>query len=79
MVKIRLTQTGTKNSKKYRLIAIEEGKRRDGQAIEILGSYDPTVKPPTIVLKNDRIKYWLSVGAQMTESAKELIEPSKKS
>jgi small subunit ribosomal protein S16 len=79
MVKIRLTQTGTKNSKKYRLIAIEEGKRRDGNAIEILGSYDPTIKPPKIVLKNDRIKYWLSVGAQMTESAKELIEPSKKS
>jgi small subunit ribosomal protein S16 len=79
MVKIRLTQTGTKNSKKYRLIAIEEGKRRDGQAIEILGSYDPTVKPPKIVINTERIKYWISVGAQMTPSAKNLIEPTSKS
>ena len=79
MVKIRLTQTGTKNSKKYRLIAIEEGKRRDGQAIEILGSYDPTIKPPKIIINKERIKYWISVGAQMTPSAKELIEPASKS
>jgi small subunit ribosomal protein S16 len=77
MVKIRLTQTGTKNSKKYRLIAIEEGKRRDGQAIEILGSYDPTVKPPKIVIKKDRVQYWISVGAQITDGARKIIEPTK--
>jgi len=73
MVKIRLSQTGTKNSKKYRLIAIEEGKRRNGDAIEILGYYNPMVKPATIVVKKDRVKYWLSVGAQLTESAKKII------
>jgi small subunit ribosomal protein S16 len=73
MVKIRLTQTGTTNKKKYRLIAIDESKRRDGQAIEILGHYDPTVKPATISIQKDRVKYWLSVGAQMTESAKKLV------
>jgi small subunit ribosomal protein S16 len=77
MVKIRLTQTGTKNSKKYRLIAIEEGKRRDGNAIEILGSYDPTVKPAKIVIKQDRVAYWLSVGAQLTESAKKIVSPTQ--
>jgi len=73
MVKIRLTQTGTTNRKTYRIIAIEEGKRRDGSAIEILGSYNPLVKPPVLTVKKDRIDYWVSVGAQMTESVKKLL------
>jgi small subunit ribosomal protein S16 len=73
MVKIRLSQTGTKNAKKYRLIAIEEGKRRDGRAIEILGMYDPMVKPAMLKVKRDRIDYWVSVGAQMSEKTKQLL------
>jgi len=74
MVKIRLTQTGKRNAKQYRVIAIEEGKRRDGDAIEILGFYNPLVKPPQIILKKDRIDYWVSVGAVITDSVKKLIK-----
>lgn len=73
MVKIRLTQTGTKNRKQYRIIAIEEGKRRDGTAIEILGFYNPLVKPPQIKIDRERVKYWVSVGAQITPSVQKLI------
>lgn len=73
MVKIRLTQTGSKNRKTYRLIAIEEGKRRDGRAIEVLGFYNPLVKPPMVSVKRDRVKYWLSVGAQLTAAAEKLV------
>lgn len=73
MVKIRLTQTGTKNRKTYRLIAIEESKRRDGRAIEILGFYNPLVKPAQVSVKRDRVDYWLSVGAQLTPAAKRLL------
>lgn len=76
MVKIRLTQTGTKNRKTYRIIAIDERKRRDGRALEILGSYNPLVKPAHISIKRDRINYWLSVGAQLSQSAKKLIDQS---
>ena len=74
MLKIRLTQTGTKNQKKYRIIAIEEGRRRDGLAKEILGNYDPTVKPPQITINRDRISYWVSMGAQITDAVKKLME-----
>jgi len=74
MVKIRLTQTGMRNAKKYRIVAIEESKRRDGKAIEILGHYDPLVTPAHIVLKKDRIDYWISVGAVVTDSVKKLLE-----
>jgi small subunit ribosomal protein S16 len=74
MVKIRLTQTGTTNRKMYRIIAIEEGKRRDGKAIENLGYYNPLVKPPQIVIKKDRIAYWQSVGAQITPAVEKLLK-----
>lgn len=74
MVKIRLSQTGAKNSRRYRIVVIEEGKRRDGRAIETLGYYNPTVKPPHLSIQRDRVAYWLSVGAQLTESTKKLLE-----
>ncbi len=74
MLKIRLTQTGTTNRKTYRIIAIEEGKRRDGRARETLGYYNPLVKPPTIVLKKDRIEYWVSRGAQLSAAVDELLK-----
>lgn len=74
MVKIRLTQTGSTNRKTYRIVAIEEGKRRDGRAIEILGFYNPLVKPAHIQLKQDRVDYWLSVGAQLTPAAQKIIK-----
>lgn len=74
MVKIRLTQTGSANHKTYRIIAIEEGKRRDGRAIEILGFYNPQVTPAQISVKRDRVDYWLSKGAQLTGPVSILLE-----
>ena len=74
MVKIRLTQTGTKNRKTNRIIAIEEGKRRHGQANEILGFYNPLVKPAQLSVKRERITYWMSQGAQLTETVQKLLE-----
>ncbi len=74
MVKIRLTQTGTTNRKTYRVVAIEEGKRRDGKAIETLGFYNPLVTPAQITLKKDRIDYWVSKGAQLTPAVATLLK-----
>jgi small subunit ribosomal protein S16 len=74
MLKIRLTQTGTKNRKTYRIVAMEEGKRRDGRAVEILGFYNPLVKPAQVSLKKDRIAYWKSMGAQVTSAVEALMK-----
>ena len=74
MVKIRLAQTGTTNRKTYRIVAIEEGKRRDGRAIETLGYFNPLVKPPKFVINQERIDYWLSVGAQPTGAIIKLLK-----
>ncbi len=73
MVKIRLAQEGSANRKTYRIVAIEEGKRRDGRALEILGSVNPLVKPAKVVIKRDRVEFWLSRGAQMTPAVQTLI------
>lgn len=73
MVKIRLAQTGTNNRRQYRIIAIEEGKRRNGRALEILGAYNPLVTPPQLVVKRDRIDHWVTLGARLTPAVKKLL------
>lgn len=73
MLKIRLAQTGSKNRKTYRIVAIEEGKRRDGRAVEILGFYNPLVTPPQIHIEKDRVAYWQSKGAQVSPSVSKLL------
>ena len=74
MLKIRLAQSGTTNRKTYRIVAIEEGKRRDGKQVEILGYYNPLVKPAQIKIDKKRVEYWQSVGAQVTPAVEKLLK-----
>ncbi len=74
MLKIRLSQTGTKNRKSYRIVAIEEGKRRDGKNVEVLGYYNPLVKPAQVKIDKKRVEYWVSVGAQVSAKVSELLK-----
>jgi len=71
MVKIRLTRTGRKNEPHYRIVAMPEENKRDGKAIEYLGHYDPRSKQ--IDLDIERAKYWLSVGAQPTDTVRGML------
>jgi small subunit ribosomal protein S16 len=73
MLKIRLAQTGSRNRKAYRVVAIEEGKRRNGKTVEILGFYNPLVKPPQIKIEKDRVEHWRKLGAQVTPAVEELL------
>jgi small subunit ribosomal protein S16 len=73
MLKIRLSQTGSTNRKTYRIVAIEEGKRRNGKEVEILGYYNPLVTPPQIKINKDRISYWQKMGAQITPAVSKLL------
>lgn len=76
MLKIRLAQTGKTNRKSYRVVAIEEGKRRNGRNVEILGFYNPLVKPAEIRIKKDRVDYWVKLGAQITPAVEKLLKTS---
>lgn len=66
--KIRLKRMGKIRSPHYRIVVIDERKKRDGQAIEQIGLYHPKNDPSVIQLDSERAQYWLSVGAQPTEA-----------
>jgi len=73
-VKIRLTRMGTKKRPYYRVIAVDTRKKRDGAYIENLGVYHPLEEAEKeLVLKEDRIKDWLSKGAQPSHTVKILL------
>lgn len=77
-LKIRLRQQGRTNRTSYRLVVTDSRSPRDGKYVEALGWYNPVEKEDDKILmvKPDRVQHWLSVGAQLTESAASLIEKS---
>jgi small subunit ribosomal protein S16 len=77
MVKLRLTRTGKTHSPTYRLIAIQARTKRDGRAIEFLGFYDPKASPSVFEYDKERVKYWLSVGAQPSETVRDFLAKDK--
>ena len=72
-VKIRLTRLGDKKSPFYRVVVTDSRKARDGEYIEKLGTFNPLTSPAEIVLNEERTKYWLSTGAQPTETARTIL------
>jgi small subunit ribosomal protein S16 len=74
MVRIRLTRMGAKKKPFYRMIATDQRSPRDGRNIEQLGWYDPMRSPHVVKLDLARIDYWISVGAQPSETAQKLID-----
>jgi small subunit ribosomal protein S16 len=74
MVRLRLRRIGAKKQPSYRVVAADREASRDGRFLEILGHYNPRTEPSTITLQEDRIFYWLSVGAQPSESVARLFK-----
>jgi len=74
MVKIRLRRTGAKKQPHYRVVVADSRAPRDGRFIEILGHYNPRTDPVTFAVQEDRVLYWLSVGAQPTDPVKKLLD-----
>ena len=72
-VKIRLTRMGDKDAPFYRLVATDSRVARDGKYIENLGTYNPLLEKDNVKISKERVSYWLSVGAQPTQTAKELL------
>lgn len=74
MVRIRLKRMGRRNRPFYRINAIEKRTKRDGAVLENLGWYDPiAAEGKQVMLKHDRIKHWLSKGAQGSETVNSLL------
>jgi len=77
-LKIRLRQQGRRNRAFFRLVVTDSRSPRDGKYVEALGWYNPVedADEKKLAFKIDRIQHWLSVGAQLTESAAQLIRQS---
>ena len=70
MVRIRLARGGAKKRPFYRIVAADSRSPRDGRFLEQLGSYDPLLNnedPKRVVLKEERIRYWIGQGAQVSD------------
>ena len=77
MLTIRLTRVGKKKQPTYRFIISEKTKDPWGDSLEILGNYNPRTNPPTVVLKTDRVKHWLSKGAQTSDTVRNIFIDQK--
>ncbi|MDQ3220573.1 MAG: 30S ribosomal protein S16 [Acidobacteriota bacterium] len=74
MLAISLMRMGSKGKPFYRLVVKEKRSKRDGKYLENVGTYNPMVDPSEVLLKHDRIQYWIGVGAQPTETVASLIK-----
>ena len=75
-VKLRLKRLGRRHKSFFRLNAMDSRAPRDGRVIEELGWYDPNAKDHNkeLTLKRERIEYWLSVGAQPSDTVRQLLK-----
>ena len=72
MLMIRLARTGARKQPHYRIVVIEKERARNGRPVEVVGTYNPRTTPATIDMKRDRVDYWVSKGAQMSERVNKL-------
>ena len=77
MLTLRLSRVGKRKQPIYRLIVSEKGRDPWGKALEILGNYNPRTNPATVTFKMDRVKYWMSKGAQASDTVWNLLHDLK--
>jgi small subunit ribosomal protein S16 len=73
-VKLRLTRVGSKKNPIYRIVAADSRSPRDGKFLEIVGRYNPQTDPSTIELDEEKVRDWLSKGAQPSETVARLLK-----
>ncbi len=77
MLAIRLARTGKKKHPSYRVVVIDKRRPRGGRFVEVVGTYDPLKKPAAIKLNAERIRYWLGVGAQPSDTVRSFLRKQK--
>jgi small subunit ribosomal protein S16 len=70
---IRLSRTGARKQPHYRVVVIEKARARNGRPVEVVGTYNPRTSPASIELKRERIDYWVSKGAQMSDRVSKIV------
>ena len=73
MLMIRLARFGARKQPYYRVVVIEKERARNGRPVEVVGTYNPRTNPATFDLKRERIEYWVSKGAQLSDRVRKLL------
>lgn len=77
MVKIRLFRTGTKKRPSYRIVAIDERRKRQGRVLENLGTYEPRGDGATF-MREEAIERWIRQGARPSDTVRSLIRRNRR-
>jgi len=70
---IRLARFGARKQPYYRVVVIDKERARNGRALEVVGTYNPRTNPASVDLKRERIDYWTSKGAQLSDRVQKLV------
>lgn len=76
---LRLKRMGAKKKPYYRIVATDSRNKRDGRFIETLGQYDPAKEAGQVTLNQERVDYWISVGAQLSDTVRSLLKKQESS
>ncbi|QWK19195.1 MAG: 30S ribosomal protein S16 [Hydrogenobacter thermophilus] len=74
-LRIRLARFGRSHHPIYRIVVMDAKSPREGKYVDILGTYDPIRKD--LQIKEEKVKEWLSKGAEVTDRAKSLLRSAK--
>jgi small subunit ribosomal protein S16 len=74
MVAIRLRRAGSKKRPYFRIVVTDSRAARDSSFVEILGHYNPRTRPALVDIQQERVDYWISKGAQPSDSVRTLIK-----
>ncbi|MDX6665508.1 MAG: small subunit ribosomal protein [Solirubrobacteraceae bacterium] len=73
-VRLRLTRIGGKKDPVWRVVVADQRSPRDGRIIETVGQYNAQTNPSTIKIDEERVRHWLSQGAQPTDQVRKLLK-----
>jgi small subunit ribosomal protein S16 len=73
LVTMRLTRIGSKKRPYYRIVVIDKRRARNGRFLEVLGQYNPIASPVQMEINSERAQYWLSKGAQPSETVESIL------
>jgi small subunit ribosomal protein S16 len=79
LLRIRLSRHGRKKDPHFRVVVAEKHKAREGRFVEIVGYYNPALKPVRLKLDLDRIEHWVNQGAQPSNTVRVLINKVRQS
>ena len=74
MLTIRMRKMGSKKRPFFRVVVIDSRAARDSSFVEIVGHYNPHTKPAKVEISRDRIDYWVSKGAQLSDTVRTLLK-----